>query len=173
MHRLIGHLKSNVIAYLALFLALGAGGGYAVAATRSASIHGCVVTRTGELLVRARCSRHERALELGGVQPGATVAAIGEVSSAGLVTYESGLVIKPAGTGDYEVTVTSRACSGRGSVEFPFVSPVINTGPGVPVVYTTPNPPRKSSFIVSAGQLEFGGFAPGSQGFNVSVTCNI
>ena len=40
--RILSYLRRNVIAFVALFFALGAGGGYAIAATNNKTIHGCL-----------------------------------------------------------------------------------------------------------------------------------
>jgi hypothetical protein len=174
MQRLVRHLKSNVVAYVALFFALGAGGGYAVAATTaSPSIHSCVVSRTGELLVRARCRRGERALALGkpvpiGDQP---TVAVGQVNSEGVVVDESGLVIKEIEPGEFRVTATAPGCRGSKVIQTPIVSPVVDAGPGTPVVLTSSPVPGNPSFEVGAGLTSNGGDAPGNQGFELLDTC--
>ena len=55
--RLLHHIRKNVIAYLALFVALGAGGGYAVAASNNKTITVCADKKTGvlHLKTRGRC----------------------------------------------------------------------------------------------------------------------
>jgi hypothetical protein len=55
--RLLQHIRHNVIAYLALFVALGAGGGYAVAASNNKTISVCADKKTGvlHLKTRGRC----------------------------------------------------------------------------------------------------------------------
>ena len=53
------HISRNVIAYLALFLALGAGGGYALAASNRKTITVCADKKTGifHLKTHGRCAR--------------------------------------------------------------------------------------------------------------------
>jgi len=55
--RLLQHLRHNVVLYLALVLALGAGGGYAVAASNNKTITVCADKKTGvlHLKTRGRC----------------------------------------------------------------------------------------------------------------------
>lgn len=59
--RPLHHIRHNVIAYLALFVALGAGGGYAVAASNNKTITVCADKKTGvlHLKVRRRCKRSQ------------------------------------------------------------------------------------------------------------------
>ena len=52
--RIFAHFRGQAVGYIALFFALG--GGYAIAATNSKTIHGCVVKKSGELLVKSRCA---------------------------------------------------------------------------------------------------------------------
>ena len=60
--RILSYLRRNVIAFVALFFALGAGGGYAIAATNNKTIHGCLNNRTRALYVQKRCHRGQSAL---------------------------------------------------------------------------------------------------------------
>ena len=55
--RLLQHIRHNVVAYLALVLALGAGGGYAMAASNNKTITVCADKNTGvlHLKTRGRC----------------------------------------------------------------------------------------------------------------------
>jgi hypothetical protein len=57
LNRPLQHLRRNVVAYLALFIALGAGGGYALAATNNKTITVCADKTTGVLHLKAhgRC----------------------------------------------------------------------------------------------------------------------
>lgn len=64
--RVLSYLRRNVIAFLALFFAIGAGGGYAIAATSNKTIHGCVNKRTR----RAECRAN---FDLNGGRPAARV----------------------------------------------------------------------------------------------------
>jgi hypothetical protein len=58
LSRPLQHIRHNVIAYLALFLALGVGGGYAVAAGNNKTITACADKKTGilHLKTRGRCN---------------------------------------------------------------------------------------------------------------------
>jgi hypothetical protein len=59
--RPLHHLRRNVVAYLALFLALGGGGGYALAASSNKTITVCADKKTGLLYLktRGRCKRSQ------------------------------------------------------------------------------------------------------------------
>ena len=60
--RILSYMRRNVIAFVALFFALGAGGGYAIAATNNKTIHGCLNNRTRALYVQKRCHAGQSAL---------------------------------------------------------------------------------------------------------------
>lgn len=68
MHRsIVNFIKQNAIAFLALFFAIGGGGGYALAATKApakktTTIHACEVKRTGELVVAKKCNKRQKAV---------------------------------------------------------------------------------------------------------------
>ncbi|WP_249010898.1 hypothetical protein [Conexibacter sp. DBS9H8] len=188
MLRLISHLRANVVAYLALGIALGAGGGYAFAANVSRPIHGCVVSRTGELLVRARCGRGQRPLEWDRVgsrgprgaagapgQPGVpgmnAVVAFGQVATNGVPSpFNQGLSIQETSPGVFSVTVTAPACAGANAEQVPVVSAVGSAGPGTPLMWTFDGS-SASTFTVYAGQLINGSYTPGDQGFDVMDSC--
>ena len=57
-HRIVRHVRANVVAYLALAVALGGGSGYAIAATTK-TITVCANKKTGALYLHqhGRCSR--------------------------------------------------------------------------------------------------------------------
>jgi hypothetical protein len=50
LNRPLHHLRRNVVAYLAAFLALGASGGYALGANNTKTITVCADKKTGLLL---------------------------------------------------------------------------------------------------------------------------
>ncbi|MBO0768179.1 MAG: hypothetical protein J2O48_05790 [Solirubrobacterales bacterium] len=65
MNQLLNHVRSNAVAYTALFFAVGGGGGsFAVAATQKPTattvVHGCEYKKNGELLLKNKCNRVER-----------------------------------------------------------------------------------------------------------------
>ena len=124
--RIAHHVRANVVAYLALVVGVLSGGGFALAATRSTTIHACVVRRTGELLVRAKCARGESRISWNEQGPagatGATGAtgpmgepgaspfvASGEVGPTGASGIE-GLTSQQTGTGQYLITLTGPGC---------------------------------------------------------------
>lgn len=57
MTHVLSHLRRNVVAYVALAVAIGAGGGYAVAATSGKTITVCADKKTGVLHLDARGRR--------------------------------------------------------------------------------------------------------------------
>ena len=62
-HRIARHLRANIVAYLALGVAVAGGGGYALAANRSTATHVCADRGGAHLLhLQARCHRGQQAL---------------------------------------------------------------------------------------------------------------
>src|SRR5271165_5009774 len=105
--RILSYLRRNVIAFVALFFALGAGGGYAIAATNNTTIHGCLNTRTGALYVQKRCHHRQSALvwnQQG--QPSPTVCA--SVLADGSTAGGHGISVQHVSTGTYNVTATPK-----------------------------------------------------------------
>jgi hypothetical protein len=185
MHRLTRHLRANVVAYLALFLAIGGGGGYAIAATTAKTIHGCVVTKTGEVLVKAKCAKGQKALvwNKAGVRGSAgargttgapgpagqnAVVAFGEVATNGVALNLQGMSIAQASPGVFTVTVTAPSCAGTNQV--PVVSPLGFGAAGPPEVSALTNL-GSTTFTVDAGQNVNGTYSPGNQGFFVQDAC--
>ena len=123
--RFLHHLRKNIISYLALFFAVGASGGYALAATHTKTIHGCV-TRSHQLLIQTKCARDEKSLSWNQTGPqgpqgqaGAAgtspFSASGGVSTNGVAAPNSqGFTVQPLAAGEYQVTLTGAACSVSG-----------------------------------------------------------
>ena len=59
VHRVTSHLRSNLVGWIALFVALGGTGYAATSHAHSSAINACANKKTGELSVRhgARCKR--------------------------------------------------------------------------------------------------------------------
>jgi hypothetical protein len=159
MRRLLAHIQSNGVAYVALMIAVaGSGGSYAVAATShhsgrrhpATTLAACVNDRTGEMVLdrRGRCrrGRHKVTWDVKG-RTGATgatgaagapapsiYAAVDATSAAnGLQSEpENGLSVENVGTGEYTVTVTDPVCSRGANV--PTVTPTADYLSGGPVV---------------------------------------
>ena len=125
--RPLHHLRRNVIAYLALFLALGAGGGYAMAATKTQTITVCADKTTGvlHLKTRGRCKRGQtrvswnqkglqgpQGVQGASGQPGAPAAvAWAHVLGSGAVFAGQGVAIQHLSAGTYQLTITGSACA--------------------------------------------------------------
>jgi hypothetical protein len=111
LRRILSYLRRNVIAFLALFFAIGAGGGYAIAATSNKTIHGCVNKRTHALYVQQRCGRGQSALtwnQQGRPSPSAWAA----VQANGFLGAGArGISVQHVSTGTYNVTATPSACT--------------------------------------------------------------
>jgi hypothetical protein len=107
------HLRSNVVAYLALAVAVGSGGSYALAATGSnGTIAVCVDKGSGVMHVaqHQRCGRHQSRIGLSSALDRLTVGAL--VAPDGSVTTGLGVSIGHAGPGVYDVTITAAGCRG-------------------------------------------------------------
>jgi hypothetical protein len=187
-HRLVQHLQGNVVAYLALFLAIGGGGGYAIAATQTKTIHGCVVKSTGELLIKKRCSREQTALDWTQVaaQDQASPSAWALVSvpvpdTAGVSDQRNithGMTVTNTGTGVYLVTVTAAACAKKRN------DPVVSVsrpgdpeaGASYPVAWVLDGGFETpfvgvGNFEVNTGVVANGQFTPADLSFNIQDVC--
>ena len=114
LHGVGRHLRSNVVAYLALAVAVGSGGSYALAATASnGTIAVCVDKGSGvmHLAKHPRCGRHQSRIGLSSALDRPTVSAwAAGQSSTDTSRAVTGLSITHAGAGVYEVTVTAASC---------------------------------------------------------------
>ena len=123
-HRIVGHLRTNIVAYLALAVAIGGGGGYAIAATTTKTITVCANKQTGILYLHqhGRCSRRQKKISWN--QRGATgaqgrpgpagasaISVWGVVAGNGTVTSGQGLSVQHVAAGTYQVTVTAAGCA--------------------------------------------------------------
>ncbi len=128
----MSHARRNAIPYLALLwvLVVGAGGGYAFAASKSKTITVCADKKTGilHLKKRGRCKRTQTKVTwnqrgpqgqqgLRGTQgpagpAGASAVSIwADVANNGAVIAGQGLSVTRLGAGTYQVTVTAPACA--------------------------------------------------------------
>jgi hypothetical protein len=154
--RVLQHLRRNVIAYIAIFLALGAGGGYAVAASNNKTITVCADKKTGllHLKARGRCKSSQSRVSwnqqgpqgaqgsqgptgpqgatgtqgLPGAQGPAGVTVWANVFDDGTVIAGQGIAVVRMSPGTYKVTITDTRC-GRGT-NAPVVS-VADAAPGL------------------------------------------
>jgi predicted metal-binding membrane protein len=115
--RILSHIRSQCVGYVALLLVLS-GGGYAFAATRTKTIHGCVVKKTGELLIKARCGHGQSRLVWNQQGPQGTpgtpaVSAWAVVTATGSVLSGQGISVTHVSAGTYQVTTTATACANK------------------------------------------------------------
>jgi hypothetical protein len=183
MNHLLKHLRHNVIAYVALFFAVGAGGGYAVAAASKKTIHGCVNNRTHVLLVQKRCHRGERPIVWSQQGPQGTpgrpgsspVTAWTVVGGSGSTVGGHGIVVQHVATGTYRVTATPAQCA-----QLPASSPVVtpsdsnppagHTAGAFPVAWVGDD--AGGTFTVFTGVVSSGMFSPADLTFNIQESCS-
>jgi hypothetical protein len=178
LHGVGRHFRSNVVAYLALAVAVGSGGSYALAATASTNgtIAVCVDKGSGvmHLAKSPRCGHGQSRIGLSSALDRPTVGAL--VAPNGGVTSGLGLSIGHAGAGVYDVTITAARC--RGALNnAPVVSvnesePPGGWGAGVfPVAWTMPTGFRGNTFTVFTGVVVAGAFQPRDEAFNLADSC--
>jgi hypothetical protein len=183
MTHVFTHLRHNVIAYVALFFAIGAGGGYAVAAANKKTIHGCMNRHTHALFVEKRCHRGESPVvwnqqgpQGANGRPGVSpVAAWTVVDGAGSTTGGHGITVQHMATGTYRVTATPAQCA-QALVSPPMVSvsdsnpPAGHASGAFPVAWV--GDAVGSTFTVTTGVVVSGAFSPADLTFNIQVPCS-
>ncbi|MFZ1996627.1 MAG: hypothetical protein WAU75_21115 [Solirubrobacteraceae bacterium] len=190
MLRPLRHLRHNVIAYLALFLAVGAGGGYAIAATGGGkTITACANKRTGALFLhtRGRCKRGFKKVTWNqqgrqgtqgrpGTQGPAGAPAVsvwGIVADSGGLAAGQGLAVQHVSAGTYQVTVTAPACAPRANAPTVTVSdgnpPAGQSAGAFPVAWITGG--GNATFTVVTGVVTGGSFTATDHTFDVHDTC--
>jgi hypothetical protein len=182
VHRLIAHMRTHLVGWVALFVALG-GTGYAAAShAHSNTINACASKRTGQLSIRhgARCHRGQVKVswaKQGPKGPAGTSAiqAFGAVGAEGIVIPNGGISVQHTAPGIYVVTATTPGCAhgsndptvtattGGGSTGIPPAGAVqtawIDTAGGGP------------QFTVHTGWISGGSFTPADYGFDVQDSC--
>jgi hypothetical protein len=180
--RLIQHLRANVVAYLALAVALGGGGGYAIAATRVKTIDGCVVKKTGELLVKSRCARGQQKLTWN--QQGAT-GAVGATGATGATPFVAsgfvalngagggtGFTVQQTGIGEYEITLTGPSCGGNAKDNLVVSMEGDPSNENGQFQHVQAGPlNNENEFIVSTGNVSGGSYMPADEAFDLIGTC--
>ena len=173
------HLRSNVVAYLALAVAVGSGGSYALAASASnGTIPVCVDKGSGliHLAKHPRCGRHQTRIGLTSALDRASVNAWAEVVSNGHVVTGAGVSISHAGVGVYNITVTAASCRDAGN-NAPVVSVSDSEPPGgqatssFPVAWAGPVSTGIEAFTIYTGVVVSGGFQPKDESFNFTDSC--
>jgi hypothetical protein len=168
--RIFAHFRGQAVGYIALFFALG--GGYAIAATNSKTIHGCVVKKSGELLVKSRCAGGQQRLvwnQQGPAGPSAATA-WASVNALGFTGDGArGLKVTHVSTGVYDVKLTLAKCA------------MVTTAPQVTVntAISAPSYPSswetfksRTEFTVQTGVVTGGSFTPTDEAFNILVPCS-
>jgi hypothetical protein len=186
--RPLHHLRRNVVAYLALFLALGAGGGYAVAATKTNTITVCADKGTGILHLKphgGRCKRGQTRVSWNqqgpqgpqGVQGPAGAPAVSvwaDVANDGSVLYGQGLAVQHLAAGTYQVTITAPTCAHASNAPVITVSdtypPGGQAGTAFPVAWFQAAGDNQQ-FNVYAGVVTGGSFSLTDHSFTVMDTC--
>ncbi len=184
-------LRRNLIAYMALFLAVGAGGGYAIAATGGGkTITACANKRTGALFLhtRGRCKRgfkkitwnqqgRQGAQGRPGAQGPAGAAAVsvwGIVADSGGLAAGQGLTAQHVGAGTYQVTVTAPGCAQRTNAPTVTVSdsnPPAGQAAGAFPVAWIGGGAANQTFTVVTGVVVGGSFTATDHTFDVQDIC--
>jgi hypothetical protein len=185
--RLLHHIRNNVIAYLALFVALGAGGGYAMAASRTKTVTVCADKTTGVLHLKThgRCKRGQTRViwnqqgpegPQGPVgQPGTPAVSVwAQVTNAGALFSGQGLAVQHVSSGTYQVTVTAPACAH--AMNAPSISVSDTNPPGGKVAGAFPvawysSTGANQQFTVFTGVVAGGSFTPTDHAFTVIDSC--
>jgi hypothetical protein len=187
--RALSRLQGNFVAWLALFLAIGAGGGYAIAATSNTTVHGCVVKKTGELLIRSHCGRGQTKLNWAQRGPAGTRGRTGATGPAGVAPPSAWAIINGIGqaepsdgitathtwTGTYQITVTAPACTNKENAAVVSISdaypPSGHTAGAFPVAWVENS--GVGPFTVYTGVVVSGTFSPEDETFNIQDTCGV
>jgi hypothetical protein len=181
LHAPLRHLRSNIVAYLALVVAVGSGGSYALAATSSnGTVAVCVDNGSGvmHLAKHPRCGRHQSRIGLSSALDRPTVSAWAAVEPDGAVASAVGARIAHTGTGVYNITVTAVSC--RHAVNNgPVVSVNESEPPGglggspgaFPVAWTEGASSFVEAFTIHTGAVVNGAFQPRDEPFNFTDSC--
>jgi hypothetical protein len=179
LHAAGRHFRSNVVAYLALAVAVGSGGSYALAATQSnGTIAVCADTGSGvlHLAKHPRCGRHQTRIGLSSALDGPAVTAWAAVNDVGDVESGAGASVAHTGTGVYAVAVTAASCRDA-SNNAPVVSindsePPYSSAPSTfPTAWTQTASTGVEAFTIHTGVVVGGAFQPRDEPFNFTDSC--
>lgn len=181
VHRILDHLRSNLIGWIALFIALG-GTGYAAAShTHSNTINACANKKTGQLSIRhgSRCKRGQIKVSWGKQGPTgpagtSAIQAFGSVGATGIVNPNAGISIQHTGAGTYVVTATSAGCAN--GLNDPTATVTTSSPSNIPPPGAAPDLWIDASggspqFTVHTGWISGGSFTPSDYGFNIQDSC--
>jgi hypothetical protein len=174
------HLRSNIVAYIALAVAVGSGGSYALAASASnGTLAVCVDKGSGvmHLAKHPRCGRHQSRIGLSSALDRPTVGAWATANVNGGIESGSGASIIHPGAGTYEVRVTATSCR-HAANNAPVVSindgePPYGTGTSTafPVAWTETASSGVEAFTIHTGVVVSGAFQPRDEPFNFTDSC--
>jgi len=176
------HFRSNIVAYIALAVAVGSGGSYALAATTSnGTIAVCVDKGSGvmHLANHPRCGHGQSRIGLSSALDRPTVSAwAAAIGVNGYVASAQGAVVTQAGPGLYQVRVTAPSCR-YATNNAPVVS--VNDGqppaglggnPGAfPVAWTETASSGVEAFTIHTGVVVNGQFQQRDEAFNFTDSC--
>jgi len=173
------HFRSNIVAYIALAVAVGSGGSYALAATTSnGTIAVCVDNGSAlmHLAKHPRCGRGQSRIGLSSALDRPTVSAWAAVEPDGAVASGIGVRIAHPGTGVYNITLTAASCR-HALNNAPVVSindsePPYSSAPGAfPLAWTDTAGTGFETFTIHAGVVVAGAFQPRDEPFNFTDSC--
>ena len=180
LHGVGRHLRSNVVAYLALAIAVGSGGSYALAATTSnnGTVVVCVDKGSGvmHLAKHPRCGRAQSRIGLSSALDRPSVNAWAVVELNGAVASGVGVRIAHAGSGVYDITVTAANCR-HALNNAPVVTvndgepPYSSAASTFPVAWTQRAGTGFEAFTVYTGVVVGGTFQPRDESFSVTDSC--
>jgi hypothetical protein len=181
VHRLIAHMRTHLVGWVALFVALG-GTGYAAAShAHSNTINACASKRTGQLSIRhgARCHRGQVKVSWAKQGPKgragtSAIQAFGAVGATGIVIPNGGISVQHTGTGVFVVTATTPGCatgSNDPTATVTSPNPSNNPPPGAAPNLWIDAGGGSAQFTVHTGWTSGGAFTPADYGFDIQDSC--
>jgi len=179
LHAPLRHIRSNVVAYLALVVAIGGSGSYALAASSSnGTVAVCVDKGSGvmHLAKNQRCGRHQSRIGLSSALDRPTVSAWATANENGGIESGEGASIAHVGVGVYDVKVTAATCR-HAFNNAPVVSISDGEPPGgqeattFPVAWTEVASTGVEAFTIYTGVVVSGAFQPRDEPFNFTDSC--
>lgn len=174
--RILSYLRRNAIALVALFFALGAGGGYAIAAANNKTIHGCVNNRTRALYIQKRCHRGQSPVVWNQQGPPSPTAWAAVQANGFMGAGARGIAVQHVSAGTYNVTATPFRCkqvTNAPTVTVDSAIPPGSTPAGqFPVAWEAHTGGGRNTFTVYTGVVVGGSFTPADEAFNVQVPCS-
>ena len=176
------HIRSNVVAYLALVVAVGGSGSYALAAVSASNgtVAVCVDKGSGvmHLAKHPRCGHGQSRIGLSSALDRPTVSAWAAVEPNGAVASATGVRITHAATGVYNITVTALSCR-HAANNAPVVSINDSEPPGglggnpgaFPVAWTEGASSFVEAFTIHTGAVVNEGFQSRDEPFNFTDSC--